>query len=278
MAGEPIVIALQRLAIDSDAKVSDLLRKSLLIATKLKLKDFKSWVEAELSGYGGGSVEVPKYRIVQGRLKALNPYHGMVPVQINDARTEQLMTRAKITNALPEIEDMLRTEDGEAMIKLPPEHSATGAFTSRDVRFDTYKVIARNHLIGVVETVRTMILQWALKLESEGIMGEDMTFSKTERDRAAAAPGVHIENFRGVLGDVTAHNLQMGDYASIHDQLKQYGVPQKERNELETLTDELKKAKEPAERASISQRGLDWVGRNAKNLSNLATVIRGWFE
>jgi hypothetical protein len=39
------------------------------------------------------------------------------------------------------------------------------------------------------------------------------------------------------LGDVSSTNVQIGDYSSIHHALKEKGVSQKERNELENLLD-----------------------------------------
>ena len=275
MGKTSVVLELQRLASDSQAKVSDLLRKALLVSTKLKLDDFKTWVDAELRGYREGNIEPPSYRTVQADVKAMNPYRGLIPVQMKDSSTEQLYGRVQIRNALPELEDMTKEDKGQIIQKLPPEYSAVGGM---GVTFETYRVISRSQVIGVVETVRTTILEWALKLEAEGILGEDMTFSESDKMRAATSPSVHIESFQGVFGDVTAQNFQIGSYASIHNQLKDAGIPQAERNELENIVDELKEAESAESRQSLSQRGLDWLGRNAKKLGAIADVIRPWFQ
>jgi hypothetical protein len=49
--------------------------------------------------------------------------------------------------------------------------------------------------------------------------------------------GYNIKSFQGILGDVSSTNVQIGDYSSIHHALKEKGVSQKERNELENLLD-----------------------------------------
>jgi hypothetical protein len=50
--------------------------------------------------------------------------------------------------------------------------------------------VAWAQIQGIIDTVRNTVLDWSLKLESQGIMGEGMTFSKEEK---AAAGNVHYE-------------------------------------------------------------------------------------
>ena len=56
-----IVLELQLLATETDVPIAELLRKSLLIATKLNLIEFKKWINNELHGYTDS--DVPDYRI-----------------------------------------------------------------------------------------------------------------------------------------------------------------------------------------------------------------------
>lgn len=65
-----IVLELQKDAVDSNSDVVSLLRKAYLVARKLKLKEFESWINNELNGYGHN--KVPNYRIFKGRLKGRN--------------------------------------------------------------------------------------------------------------------------------------------------------------------------------------------------------------
>lgn len=70
-------------------------------------------------------------------------------------------------------------------------------------------------------------------------------------------------------------NLQIGDYNSIHSDLKRLGVPQEERNDLEKILDGLKTASGP-ERESLIKRGSQWVMRNADKIGILSETIRKW--
>jgi hypothetical protein len=46
------VFQLQQAVIDNNTKVTDLLSRALVVATKLKIEDFKNWIRQELNGYG----------------------------------------------------------------------------------------------------------------------------------------------------------------------------------------------------------------------------------
>ena len=68
-------------------------------------------------------------------------------------------------------------------------------------------------------------------------------------------------------------NMNVYDYSSIHQLLKQRNVPQVERNEFENILDELKTA-EPAKKASIIERGKAWIVRNQELLGAGISLAR----
>ena len=115
-----------------------------------------------------------------------------------------------------------------------------------------------------------------MSLEKQGIVGDGLTFSQEEVQKAGNIT-YHIERFTGILGDVTYSQISIGDYASIHNELKEMGVPQEERNELENLLDNLKSSP-PDERPTLIKKGLDWLARNSATIGSLSDTIRGWFE
>jgi hypothetical protein len=67
-----IVLELQQQAIDSNSDILSLLRKALLVARKLGLKDLQEWIDNELNGYKEIS-KIPAYRQIHGELKAWTP-------------------------------------------------------------------------------------------------------------------------------------------------------------------------------------------------------------
>ena len=84
-----LVLDLQQEVLKPDCDILNALRKAYLIAAKLKLAEFDSWIMFELNGYDGNHLRPPQYRTVKGSLKARNPYNGWIPVQLPDSKTEQ---------------------------------------------------------------------------------------------------------------------------------------------------------------------------------------------
>lgn len=54
---------IQNSAIDSDGKLSDLLRKCKVLAARLQNEELSQWVDAELNGYPSQE-NLPAYRII----------------------------------------------------------------------------------------------------------------------------------------------------------------------------------------------------------------------
>jgi hypothetical protein len=75
---------LQREALDEKARVTSLLRKALVVAKKLHIKDFDTWANRELSGYSADDM-TPSYRLLRGHVMAWNDYRGWVPVYFENA-------------------------------------------------------------------------------------------------------------------------------------------------------------------------------------------------
>ena len=91
-----LVHELQRDALNSSSLVSDLLRKSLVVARKLSIKDFEEWIALELKGYLGKE-EVPGYRLLSGQLKVWNPYRGFQPLTVSRSpEAAEQLSRAQL--------------------------------------------------------------------------------------------------------------------------------------------------------------------------------------
>lgn len=182
-----IVLELQREALDKSTRVSDLLRKALLVARKLKVVDLESWILSELNGYSKGST-VPDYRWVSGEIKTFNPYNGMwIPIMFHESQSkiQRDLTRRQCNQAIAEIESLLSTiKDGQLSMTYSTEVQ-TNFIKVFDLDSPPVLIVPESRLHGITDTVRTTILDWALKLEEEGIVGDNLSFS--EEDRKAAS-------------------------------------------------------------------------------------------
>jgi AbiTii-like protein len=70
-----LIEQLQAEALDPEVRVSDLVRKAKLVASKLGLDEFEKWADAELRGYTDLAA-VPEYRDVHGTPVWFDHYRG----------------------------------------------------------------------------------------------------------------------------------------------------------------------------------------------------------
>lgn len=202
------VITLQEQALDRSVAVSDLLLKALVISRKLGLGEFLQWTEQELSGYRG-NLEVPEYRKVSGSVKFWNPYHGWCPVVFSDPEFATECSKRNVGQSIPELEHLMN-ETGDSPLHIPfPEKLERVLMQSMDRPIETKATLfsPRTEIVRIVEQVRTIILNWALKLEEEGILGEGLTFSINEKEAAVSAP----QNINNFFGPVQNPQIQQGN-------------------------------------------------------------------
>lgn len=274
-----LVLELQREAMNSNSSMSDVLRKAMVVATKLKVQDLKAWVETELKGYTKDQ-EIPSYRKVNGTLKAWNQYNGWIPVIVRHSELSEKLSKRSIAQPISELESLIQQKDAGGVLQVPLPHEWLMKFFADSEEFRLGMVptliVDKSQIEGILDAVRNEILNWSLALENQGILGDGMSFSTEEVDKAKSTV-YNIQSFQGVLGNVDSSTVQVGDYSSVHSVLKEKGVSQKERNELENLLDELKTA-EPSQRKGLVKRGFEWVGRNASTIGTLSNTIKGWFD
>jgi hypothetical protein len=182
-----IVLELQREALDKSVRSSDLLRKALLVARKLKVADLESWILSELNGYADNST-IPDYRWATGEIKAYNPYNGMwLPVMFRESNAEmhRSLTRRPCSQAIAEIENLVsQTKDGQLSMPYSAGIQAK-LIAAADLPSPPVLIISEAKLHGILDAVRTAILDWALKLEENGIKGENLSFSEDDRKAAS---------------------------------------------------------------------------------------------
>ena len=264
-----IVLELQAEAMDGDTNIGSLLRKSLAVATKLQLSEWIEWCKLELNGYPSGN-SVPDYRQFHGEMKVFNPYNGiwMEISGMGPCSCSSCESIAKVQE-FASAEGMIFQPVPPSMVKrIFGEHPITPP-----------KVIVQpTSFVGILDAVRNVILDWTLKLESDGVLGDGMTFTQEEKKTVMKnETNYHIANFSGILGNVSGGNVQIGDYNQIEKKLKELKIPAAEREGLKQLMEELPKATQ-AKRRSIVKRGVEWTVRNGSALGALSDSIRGWFE
>jgi len=162
MANESIVLELQILATDKANDISDLLRKALLVATKLGLSDFRQWIELELSGYRN-SADVPVYRKARAQLRLKNPYHGLVPIIFNDQKYADALCDVELGDPIENFQSLV-SKPGTAgrYLILPLTHEQEIFLLESQSGYGQLppvRTLSANQVSIVIDAVRTRILE-----------------------------------------------------------------------------------------------------------------------
>lgn len=175
---DSLVLELQKDALDRGIHITDLLRKALLVSRKLKIKDIEEWINNELNGYTENSI--PYYRVVHGELKAFNPYRGWVPVMV-DKQWQEILCCQNVYLSVSQIENLVdSSEGGSFVIKYQPNQAQIIMKLIRE-EFEPALYVPIHHLVRIIDTTKTKLLEFALDLEAKGILGEGIIFSKDEQ-------------------------------------------------------------------------------------------------
>jgi hypothetical protein len=247
-------------------KASELLRIAQLISAKLKLDDILQWIGHELNGYPADSGPVPDYRyFTGGSLQVYNPYRGW------DDVVGHKTFPMEVREPVPELEVLAK----EKVIVMRPHEPFPVVPLTGDVsefpQFQQRVVFPGSRVVGLLEAVKNKLVDWSIELEQRGIIGENMSFNEQEQ-RTAKSQIFNIQNMHGVIGDSQSSQVNIYDYSTIHQALKEHDVPQKEQNEIETILDELKAAK-PEQKHTLIEKGKQWISKNKDTLGDFASIL-----
>jgi hypothetical protein len=222
-----LIEQIQRDCVDNTASVSALLRKVKLAATKLGVPQVESWVNNELNGY---SETLPDYRIVHGTPMARCPDTGTHPLLLGPG--VEWLCKKGVGESIASLEHCLASGSNELMISFPA--SITSELNKANgSRASYYLSISANQLVRIIDRVRTLILDWAAKLEKAGVVGTDFSFSEGDKQKAATMQ-INIgsvENFTGNLGQgnvsgsiVSNAGLDVEAVRALVRELRKYGT------------------------------------------------------
>lgn len=192
-----LVLELQADALNRTVHVSDLLRKALVVSRKLGVKHIEDWLEKELRGYGPED-EIPSYREVRGSIKVWNPYHGWQPLNFHDAEMGEKLSQRSITQPIGELDEINARKSGGHLEVPFPEHIKNRLMALMEVPLNPTLHIAYTEVTGILDAARNSVLNFALELEEQGILGDGMSFSKEEKT-AASQVTYHVTNNIGSM-------------------------------------------------------------------------------
>lgn len=233
-----LVAELQADALKSSVSITDLLHKCLVVASKLGVSELAEWARKELDGYGENTV--PEYRIVHGDPQVFNPYRGYQPLLFGDSKRAEVFSRMQFNQPIGELEHELRqaerTRSGGFQIGYSKE---VENMLMKGIKFQLRPSlrVSSSQFRQILNAIRKIVLEWSLRLEADGILGEGLTFSGEEKARAKEkAATYHIKNY--IHGTFDRSQVQI-DAVSSTQQMKTSSF---DHEELTALVAALKEA------------------------------------
>lgn len=245
MSHNSLILEIQAEAIRSKIDVASLLRKAKVAAVKLDQSDAVGWIDLELDGYGCKFDELPDYRRAHGVLKLNSPYRGLIPVNFNSAKTEEMFTRTPINDGVGSIQSLLSTsEDGGDLQYLMSSTHKNAILNSLQIKMEPVLLVSQGQMKSVLERVVSLVLNWSLALEKAGVLGVGMSFSNKEREMAKPVTHTIIAQNIGHLGDISGHatgRVEVNSAGAMQlDQRKIEGLVTQAREALEMLPKEVR--------------------------------------
>jgi len=200
-----LIAEIQQDALDPSKRVVDLLRKVKLAAVKLQLDDAIEWADLELAGYEGvDEAELPPYRRGHGTLMQRDRF-GSRPAT-GDTFSVAALSQVFIREPLSSVEALADSEGTTCSIGLD-KHIEARLKQAMGLTNCAFVIeSSKSMLVAVIDRVRDLVLDWAVGLEKQGISGEGISFSMSERQKASASSITIHGNVTSIhSGDITGH-------------------------------------------------------------------------
>lgn len=250
---------------DEGVKTPDLLRKVQVAATRIGAPGVVDWVKQELQGYTDDS-DLPSYRKMQTAVmghftgpmqsqikKQLPPYPGFEDDFFIEMR-QPLITLQSFAEA-----------EEDAQIQWPiwrvEEYEKTGAFAIQFYGlFGAWNVITRQSLLGVIDTVRSKAMEFALELQ-ESFPDAGSVDGPSVATNTAVAPIV-FNTTNNIYGhganiatgsDIAQKSVVKGNPEEFKRQLKSLGLSDAEAEQFTQVIDEEQSIDKPRTKAFLEK-------------------------
>lgn len=223
--------------------ISQTLRRTLVLAYRLKNDGLKSWIESELNGYADRDT-LPDYRKGTGTAKGLflGPLGAAlqnqpIPSAILEQQHRFWATDITLTQPIASYDN--REDDKTAIIQWPQDLVVyyQSKFYRGYALNRAWMEIPGSMIAGLVDTVRTRLLTFALEIQSELPDDTEKAVEQIEAATVDRLVAVHIYGGNVQFGDggvINAHAIIAGDMESLQKALNAIGVDDDEFKELKT--------------------------------------------
>jgi hypothetical protein len=223
------------------------LLKSKVLASMLHADELRTFVDRELEGYDG-KTDIPSFRVTgcgnlgTFRNSRMSVDSHPVPLTGLPAVVREWAEKHEFRESIPALERTIRDADDQIWIPWPHEFVAQIG----DVVIDRYvfrctsasKTISVDALVGVVETVRSRVLDIVLalieKFPAQVSTEDDLSRIPKEEVRMVVQNFIHGDHASVASGIAVQQAVQVvrGDLTNLLEALRGLGLPESEREAL----------------------------------------------
>ena len=174
-----LVLELQNDIIQNKMSTQDILRKAYLISKKLNIDNINDWLNFEMNGYKNKK-DLPEYRKSIGTVQALNPLRGWQSVNFPNPKDKLIASELLFFESISELESLVNTSEDSFQ-----KRGGILDSLNTEYQLDVRNIFSKSAVEQIFGIVKNNILEWALDLEQNGILGENMTFTKEEKNNAS---------------------------------------------------------------------------------------------
>ena len=272
------------LATSESGSVSTLLRKCLVLAHDLKNEKLRAWAEKELNGYQVDD-EMPEYRKAPAIAKGF--FIGSFGRQINDqpipagALHEKHRHYAESVELFQPIASYEKTDtESRFIFEWPANLTAIYQrtfFKGQFVLNRAWQEISSSVFIGLVDTIKTRVLRFALELKRDlGQVGDHIDRLTKEKVDQSVNNYIYGGNVVIASSGFTQIGItvEKGNWPGLSHALEKLGVPSAEITDLRSALDQDSAA---GSRPGLGERAKAWLAKigadSGKALLNVGVEV-----
>lgn len=176
---------IESIATDSAIPIVDLLRKCKVLAARLKHKEFADWVNSELSGYNETET-LPSYRCLPTP-SPIGHFSGPfgsglnnvpIPISLLPEVVQKHVSEARMSQPIAELENLAKSKNGTLECAWSGDVIAIAQQTriyQNMVLMAASSKISSAMLLGIIDTVRTKVLDYVLAIQATNPQADEAT-------------------------------------------------------------------------------------------------------
>lgn len=245
---------IQHGATDNTVPLSDLLRKCMVLAKRLRHQPLAEWAEQELQGYADRE-SLPPYRRHKTEAKGtfVGPFdrrisNALIPSAAIEENHRDLLFTAYYTDGVANYEELLRSDSEEMAIQWPA--NLVLYYQTKLMKYfklvEAWQPISRGAVREMLDQVRSRILAFALEIEEQN---PDAGEAEVKGEPPVAPEKVNQIFNTYVTGgtNIVASGSQnvirdfkqvAGDWGSLEAALKELGLGEDDISSLQTAIEQ----------------------------------------